>query len=104
MAVLFLVKVLIGPVGMVTRTLLNYLGWAESRSNSFSFLCLYSVCRCGLMPMGEFVIMLLREEEKGENVGSKQSGSGELCILGLTCERSEYCYVSNLLNGLLYIR
>lgn len=36
---LFIEMVLIGPVGMVTRSLLNWLGWAECRTNSFSFLC-----------------------------------------------------------------
>lgn len=69
MVLLFLDTVLIGPVGMVTRSLPNWLGWAECTINSASFLCAWvnaceSVCEC-----------FYRENRTGEKEGFKQDGN-----------------------------
>lgn len=65
MVMLFLDMVLIGPVGMVTRSLPNWLGWAECRTNSFWFLCMHAwVNACGRVCVCGYVIA--RTEKGGE--------------------------------------
>lgn len=67
MVMLFLDTVLIGPVGVITRLLPNWLGWAESANQLLLIFMCHYVCVRGLMHVGEFVIIFTKRTEKWED-------------------------------------